>query len=309
MATKEQIQQEQQKVLEELNKRYVYVLAAKCEPRGMVYDAKTNQPIPDREYPRTRNLLFASSIIWEGGEDPFSGKERKAGAYPTRYYDGCTTLFVDDQPKDRETIEQLMVRTRDRLFVDGYLETYGYETMLRAYLDDYCSWNEENPRRITTREIILKRLDAEKEREYEDERINLVEEALTKAKNAKTKRMMIHARFLGIPMMDFRTSQPLSEKSIRTEYRKAAIQNPREFLRTYNDDSLHLQAWIEKAIETGEISTSVIPNRASWAKKGVEITDISGLKSREAQLNKLIEFAKSAEGKEFAEQLAALYDK
>jgi hypothetical protein len=64
--------------------------------------------------------------------------------------------------------------------------------------------------------------------------------------------------------------------------------------------------WIEKGLEEGELSTTKIPNRATWARKGVVICDISGFTSYEATLNRLIEEAKTNE--EFATQLKALYN-
>lgn len=307
MPKNEVLFKEEENVLENLNAKYVYVLSLRNDVRGRVYDADGN-PVKDPEYPSRRNLLLRSSIAWPGGQDPFSKKDRPAGKYFIRYYDSCTTLFVDDQPKEKETVDQLLAATRELHFIKGYLEVYGYEVMLRNYLD-WCSWNEESRYRISRVDAVFKLLDTEKIRRAEAATFDKVEEAMDLAKKAKSKHMRIHAKFLDIADVDLQTMQPLSDESIRTEYRKMAMHNPDLFIRTYNDKSIHLKAWIELAIGKGDISTTTIPNKAVWPKSGEIIGDISGLQSKEGILNKLIEIAQSSEGAPFKEKLEVLYNK
>lgn len=287
--------------------RYTYVIATKNEPRGKVFDEAGNKR-PDAEYPARRNVLLRSSIVWPSNTiDPFSGKPRQAGRHLIRYYDGCTSLFVDDQPKEKETIDQLIASTRELYLVNGYAHIFGYDRMLKLYMD-WCSWNSDSPYRVAQIDPVFRLLDAEKEREMEAVGIDEMEKALENAKNADVKKMRVHAHFMDVPTIDFATSLPLSDKAVRTEYRKAAMSDPKRFNRTFNDKNMHLKYWIEKAIETGEISTTKIPNTAAWAKKGVTICDISGLQSYESILHKLIEFASSTEGEDFNSQLKALYN-
>lgn len=298
--------EDQEEILADLNLKYVYVLSQRSDPRGRVFDMDGN-PLKSPEYMGRRNLLLRSSIVWPGGKDPFSGKERPRGRYLIRYYDGCSTLFVDEQPQLKETIDTFVASTRELHFVRGYLEIYGYETTLKNYLD-WCSWNEESPYRVKKVDAVFKLLDSEAARVVEADNLNRMEEALEKAKNAKPKHMRIHAKFLEIPELDFITSAMLSDDAIRTEYRKVAMNKPELFLRTFNDKTLHIKYWIEQALQTGEISTSILPNQAVWAKQGLEICNISGLKSKEGILNKLIEFSQTAEGEEFKTHLEGLYN-
>jgi len=287
----------------EVDTRHCYVLAAKNEHRGMVFDDK-NRPRPDNEYPRQRNVLMRSSIIWpKDAKDPFvADKIRTKGRYLIRYYDGCSTLFVDDQPKDKEHIEQLARSTREQYFINGYWYVNDYDTMLKTYAD-WCSWNENSPYRVPSIDPIFKLLDIETEKKAEAEDLDAMEKALELAKKADKKKMLVHAKFLDVPTIHYITSQPLSEASVRTEYRKAAQSNPKHFIKTYNDKTLSVRFWIEKLLENGEISTTVVPNNAAWSKKGVVICDISGLKDKQLILNKLIEFSQTDEGKEFSEHL------
>jgi hypothetical protein len=303
----------QEEVMTDMNTKYVYCLVRKNEQTGKVFD-EAGRVRTEPDYPPNRNLLIRSSIIWDGSPDPFTidektgeGKKRAKGRHMIRYYDGCTTLFVDDQPKDKETIDNHMSNTRQLRFLNGLLPVYGYDMMLKAYMD-MASWNGESKYRVSTVEVIYKLLNTEKEMQLEDDILDEVEEAMQNAKEASDKHMLIHAKFLGIPEIDYKSGNPLTIRSIRTLYRKEAKNHPKNFNRTFNDKTIHIKSWIEKALEVGEISTTLIPNKAVWGKKGSEICDISGLKSAEGILNKLIEFSQSADGEEFVIQLKALYN-
>jgi hypothetical protein len=309
--------------IDALTSRFGYVLFKKNDPRGRIYDGKTGSPLQDKEYKPRQNLLYRSSIVWDGSDAVFE-KKKEDGSYDTnsrlisghragkqiiRYYEGCTSLFEDEQPKDRDVMAQLVEATPERVFADGYLFVYGYEDMLKKYLD-ICSWNADSDFRIPTVEPVFKALDSEASAESEADRLDKIEEAMELAKKASEKKMMIHCQFLGVETVDLKTLNPLSEKGIRAGYRKAALKDPFEFIRSYNDTSIQLQSYIEKAMQTGLISTTIIPNQAAWSKKGTIICDLSGLKSPDAILNKLVEFAKSdsEQGSAFKEMLTALYE-
>lgn len=293
-------------------KKRVYVLAQKNTRRGRVFDENGN-PRGEAEYKPRQNLLFRSSIRWDGSDlvaDPKSGKRisgQPIGKRTLRYYDGCTTIFADEQPTDRETLQGYMDTTRERLFANGYLEVYDYEDMLIKYLD-MCSYNGESPFRIPAIPAIFLPLDSEKQAQADSEILDDLEEALGYAKKADFKKMKIHSQFLGISELDLKTGNALSEKALRTEYRKKAKENPSRFIETFNDKSIQVSSWITDALKIGEISTTLIPNKAVWAKKGAVICDMSGIKSEEGVLNKLIEFSNLPEGEEFMTQLRALYN-
>lgn len=287
--------------------KIVYVLCTKNEARGRVYDVD-GRPLKDPEYPRGRNLLLRSSVNWKGEKDPFTGKDRPKGRYLIRYYDGCTSLFIDDQPKDPTIMEPLVAGTRKLSFEYGYLSIDEFDTMLKTYCD-WASWNEGSPYKNRRVDSIFKLLDTETMRREESIKVDKIEEALALAKKAPVKHMRVHARYLEISEIDSQTMRALSDDAIRTEYRKAAMHNPDEFIKTFNDKSIHLKHWIGIAIASGELSTTIIPNRVVWAKVGVEVCDTTGLTTNEGILNKLIEFAKTEAGTEFRERLETLYNK
>lgn len=285
----------------------VYVLCMKNETRGRVYDAD-GRPIKEPEYQKRKNLLLRSSVNWPGGKDPFTDKDRRRGRYLIRYYDGCTTLFIDDQPKDPTIIEPLMAGTKELFFNYGFLMIDEYDTMLKTYCD-WASWNEGSLFRNQRVNPIFKLLDNEVLRREEAANMDSIEEAFALAKKAHVKHMRVHAKYLEISDIDPQTMRALSDEAIRTEYRKAAMHNPAEFIKTYNDKSIHVKHWINLAVSSGDLSFTLIPNRVVWAKIGVEVCDTTGLTTNEGILNRLIELAKTESGAEFKERLEAVYGK
>ena len=303
----EAISFEEDDVVQDEGGNIVYVLCVKNEARGRVYDVD-GRPIKDPEYPKRRNLLLRSSINWPGGEDPFSKKIRPRGRYLIRYYDGCTTLFIDSQPDAPQVLEPLIAGTREQHFIDGYLMVDSFDKMLKTYCD-WASWNDGSPYRVQKVGAIFKLLDTEEMRRKEANDLDLVEKALEIAKKASVKHMRIHAKFLDVAEVDSQTMRALSDSAIRTEYRKAAMNNPKFFIETYNDKSMHIKHWIELAFANGELSSTQVPNRIVWTKRGIEVCDTSGLQTMDGIMNKLIELAQTDLGTEFKFALEALYNK
>ncbi len=289
----------------DINTKYVYHMYNKNEKRGRVFD-EHGTPRGEPEYPPRRNVLLRSSILWPGGKDPFSGKERAKGKHLIRYYDGCTTLFVDEQPREKDIIEQLVSNTREVVLLGGYASVYGYDTMLKMYMD-WCSYNVNSPYKVPTVENIFVLLDNDKKAKEEEIRLDKIEEATKMAKDASEKKMMIHAKYLGIPFRDMITGNELSPSAIRTAYRKIAMDDPARFIMSYNDKSIQVATYVQTAMETGEISTNLIPNKAVWRSGQSEICDISGIKSQEGVVAKLVEFSQGEDGGSFYDQLRALY--
>lgn len=304
--SKEAVEKTFEEILPDINTRYAYVLAQKNEPRGKVFDENGNKR-GEPEYKPHLNLLMKSSIVWDGKEDPFSKKPRAKGRHQIRYYDGCTTLFVDDQPQDLKTITQLEESTRALSFSHGFLFVYGYDTLLKIYLD-WCSYNEDSPYRIPASRSIFKSVNTEKQSEIEAALLEAEDEARELAKNAPVAKMKIHAKYLGIPFEDMVTNQPLSDTAIRVEYRKMAKADPRRFTKSYNDKTIEITNWVTEALNTGQISTTVIPNQAVWAKGNTFICGIDGLKAQHLIIEKLVEVTQTDEGSDFLAQLKALYN-
>lgn len=280
-------------------KKYMYELVEELPVRELpvvMVDAKTNRSYsqPHQKHQPFRNLLFTSQIVWKG--------QRRT----LRYYDGCTTLWVDEQPKDKDIIDQYIKQTKKRDFVKGVLGIEGYDRMLLIYME-LCSWNAESKYRTRTANAIFVPLNSEKRANEITSKLDLIEEAMRLAREAKPTKMKIHAGYLGIPETDWESGNDLTEGEIRAMYREKASENPKHFIDTYGNQAIEINYYIDKALQDGTISNKFNPNKATWGTKNIEICDISGLKSNEAISQKLFEFSQSEQGAEFLIQLKALY--
>jgi len=276
------------------NKRYVYQLATEnMSTEKPVIDAKTQKPLPHKKFKPYQNLIMTSQIVWNNGR------------IGIRYYDGCESIFVSQQPKEKDVIDQLIQSTRRRAFLEGKLVVEGYEKMLLLFLS-ICSWNTDSQFKTTTSTAIFTPQNSDKVASSEAERLDKIEKAMMLAKEAPLKKMLIHSNYLGIPSKDYDSGNELSEKEIRIEYRKAASKNPVSFIESYGNQTLEIKYYIEQALMSGLINNKLNPNKAVWGKNNSIICDISGLKTNDAISQRLFEFSQSEEGEEFLVQLKAI---
>lgn len=277
-------------------KKYMFELAEKNLPREKpVIDMHTMRAAPPKPYIPYRNIVLASMIIWKGQREMI------------RYYDGCDTIFAKDQPKDKDVIAQFQAQTLKRQFIDGKFGCYGDERMLLLFLLA-CSFNGKSDFRTRSADVVYIPTDAAAKAVAEEERLNQIEQALELAKNATEAKMMIHADYLGIPLEDFDSGNPLSKKEIRTAYRLEASRDAKRFIESYGNKALETKYYIKKALVAGLIDTHTNANKALWKSSSREICDISGLKNFDAILERLLEFSLLEDGEEFKIQVMALYN-
>lgn len=280
----------------DVNKRYVFELAVKNLERELpVINMVTKRPAIHKPFKPFQNIVLSSQIVWKG--------QRRN----IRYYDGCTSIFTEDQPKEKDTIDQLIRQTRRRDFIDGKFSCFGDERLLLLYLN-ICSWNGESEFKTRTSDTVFIPSNKDKQATIESKRLDEQEEALRLAKEASETKMMIHAHYLGIPLTDYDSGNELSVKEIRTEYRKRALQEPSKFISSYGNKAIETKYYIDKALEQGLITNKFNPNKATWSNSNTEICDISGLRSSEAIGERLLEFSQLEEGQEFQVQLRALFN-
>lgn len=280
------------------SKKYMFELAMENPPRDLpvvMMEGQKTYYAPVKKFKPWHNIVLTAQIVWRGN--------RRI----VRYYDGCETIFADKQPKDRELINQLIAQTNKDRFIlrDGKVGFYGDDRMVLLYLM-IASWNVDSLFRTRTADGIFKSVNADKIATKESEKLDETETALQYAKDAPRTKMLIHAAYIGIPTVDWDSGNERSEAEIRTDYRKEALRNSSEFLKSYGNKSIEIRYYINKALEKGTITNRTNPNKASWGSSGREICDISGLKSNEAIGQKLFEFSQTEEGEEFVLQLKAI---
>lgn len=276
-------------------KKYMFELAAQNMERELpIMNMRTNRQEPHKKFKPYQNIVFTSQIIWKG--------ERRI----LRYYDGCTSIFADEQPKDEKSIEQYIRQTKRRDILEGKFGCFGDEKMLLMYLN-ICSWNTESPFRTRSANEVFKPVNADKIATQETERLDKIDEALKLAKEASTLKMNIHANYLEIPTIDYESGNVMTENEIRAAYRKEALKNPVEFIKSFGDKTLEIKYFINKALEQGIISNKYNSNKAAWQKSNNVICDISGIKSNEGIAARLLEHSQLPEGEEFVIQLKSLF--
>jgi hypothetical protein len=191
-------------------KKYMFELAAPNLEREMgilEVEGQKARMIPTPKFKPYLNLVLTSQIIWKG--------QRRI----VRYYDGCTSIFADEQPKDKEEINEYIKVTKPRAFLEGKLGVFGDDKMLLLYLY-ICSWNLESPFRTRSANAIFVASDTIKIATAESAKLDETERALDLAKNASRTKMLIHAAYLNIATEDFDSGNELTDAEIRTKYRK-----------------------------------------------------------------------------------------
>lgn len=278
-------------------KKYMFELAAKNMEREMPVievDGQKSRAIPTDRFKPYQNIVLTSQIIWKG--------QRRI----LRYYDGCTSIFADEQPKDKEEIDQFIKVTQPRAFLKGKFGAYGDEKMLLMYLN-ICSWNANSPFRTRAANEIFIAADTLKIATTESAKLDQTEQALQLAKDASRVKMLIHSAYLGIETEDFDSGNELTDTEIRTKYRSRALRDAAYFIESYGNKAIEVKYYINQALLKGLITNKFNPNKATW-QNAREICDISGLKSNEAIGEKIFEFSQLEDGQEFVIQLRALFN-
>lgn len=280
----------------EPHKKYMFELASPNPEREMPVievDGQKSRAIPTDKFKPYQNIVLTSQIIWKG--------QRRI----LRYYDGCSSIFADEQPKDKEEIDAFIKVTQPRAFLKGKFGAYGDEKMLLLYLS-ICSWNANSPFRTRSSNAIFIASDTVKIATAESAKLDETEKALQLAKDASKNKMLIHAAYLGIPTEDYDSGNELTDAEIRTKYRRRALQDSAHFIESYGNKAIEIKYYIKQALLKGLITNKFNPNKLTW-QNGKEICDISGLKSNDAIEEKTFEHSQLEDGQEFVIQLRALF--
>lgn len=297
--TKEKVLSKEERFLAQVfepEKKYMFELAEENPERQLpVIDMHTKRAAAQPKFRPYQNIVMTAQIIWKG--------QRRG----VRYYDGCDSIFIDEQPKDKDAIEQFIRQTQRRQFIDGKYGCFGDERMLLLFLY-ISSFNGESEFRTRSANIVYKPCNSDKRATAESEKLDQAEQALELAKNAPYSKILVHADYLGIPLKDFDSDNDLTEKEVRTAYRMEALRNAKLFLESYGNKKLETKYFIKKALSLGLIDYISTPNKALWKSSGREIKDISGMKSFSAVLESLFEFSQLEEGEEFKVQVTALFE-
>lgn len=291
--------------VEVAQEKYVYYLVNKNPQLNNTVEIRSNKTVPTEDYPPTVTIPNQSSVAWPGGKD-WDGENRPRGLYIIRYYVGCSSLFADKQPKDKDILEQFLKNPGNEItFGKGRVEISAYDTMKKLFMD-MASFNQDSPYRAAHVKVFYKAYNEFNEKEAEGDLLDQQFEAMGLAKKATEKQIRFHAKYLGIPTFNQDTGMDRPLKLIKVDYLKAASADSKKFISTFSDTSLKIKHWISEAIANGNINTTLQPNKAIWQNSKSEICDIPGSSKTDVIITHLFEFAQKKEGEEFLNQLRSL---
>lgn len=278
-------------------KKYMFELASKVPermlPASEIYNNQS-RTLKHRPFNSYQNIVYTSQIVFNGQR------------VVIRYYDGCDTIFVSGQPKEKDILDTLIAQTKRRAFLEGRFGIHGDERMLLLYML-MCSWNVESPFRTRTATPVFVSLDKSKMVTAQSKKLDAIEEALKLAKEASDSKMFMHGAYLGISTLDDDSGNELTPDEFRVEYRNKATQDPIKFKESYGDKKIEIRYYIQDAWSKALLNNKQNPNRVTMGDKNTDVCDISGLRSPEAICDRIYEFSQTTEGEEFQLLLKALY--
>jgi len=226
--------------------------------------------------------------------DPGKGKYRSI-----RYLIGVDTIWEDEQgDMDKQALKRLTPRrfqlTDGKLVVDANDKAQLEFLMLSNY-------NEGTKDRVQGKFPLYRLVDNTSKEEQALQFMKASRKAAAIAEDASEEDMMIHVSYLGIQTVD--NGQNKSKAGIRAAYIKYASENPKMFLKSYQNPLAKVFVQVRNAIVNGVISTTKVKGQAHWAETDALIITIPEGKN---EVDFLANYATSAEGKSFKERLAEL---
>jgi hypothetical protein len=130
--------------------------------------------------------------------------------------------------------------------------------------------------------------------------LDIQDDAIIAAKTATNiEDIKAHLAYMNVPIVDG-FNQLLSDEGIKNAYRKAARTNPALFMKSLENPAVKLTSVIKAKIANGDIDLTKVKGQAFWGETGALITALDLTKD---PVENLVEFAASANGKDFNKKL------
>lgn len=242
------------------------------------------------------------------GAPPYQPKAQIAPSLPVyddkrkisreiRFVEGVNTFWVDEQ-KDvpKESISQ---RQWTPTFINGTLTLRSpVDNMKILFMFAHDQYDDIKQRvgqkvKFTLANKTLNAEDLSKQLDTQDE-------AIISAKTATNMdEIKAHLAYMNISILDG-FNQVMSDDAIKIAYRKAARSNPELFMKSFGNPAVKIKASIKAKIASSEIDLNKVKGQAHWGETGALITALDLTKD---PVDFLVEFAASANGKEFLKKL------
>ena len=243
-------------------------------------------------YPPYKRFPNTDVIVWEDGTRAI------------RWLPGFQSIFVDEQEAGNRVIPDNVLNNPNNRFeiIDGDIKVRPHEKTKIAFLD-ICNRNADSEHRTGTIAPLFRRYSEEGKVDELSLKQDKQKEALSKAYEAEEEQIAFHARYLGIPLLDAATSATRTLKAVKADYVQKAIENPDEFLKTFDDEDLKVKYYISKAIEESKISLKLIPGKAAWTETKAEICEIPNVTDEVVLINEIFSFSQKPTSEGFLKKL------
>lgn len=264
---------------------------------------KQNEKLRDDTPPYPPYLRFPNTdvIQWNFGTE----KEPDWGERAIRYLRGYPTIFVDEQEKNGRVVPENVLNNPNNRFeiINGDVTAKPHEKARIQFLD-ICNRNSNSPYRTGKIPTLFSRHSEVARTQNLKAKQGLQKEAFEKAFAADETQVAFHAKYLGIPLIDAATTATRDYESVLTDYRQMAIDNPKKFIETYDDQDLKLKYKIERAIEDNVISLRIIPGKAVYTATKAEICDVPEKAELKTVVDTLFLFSQGKGGADLLKKLA-----
>lgn len=262
---------------------------------------KIRQDTP--EYPPYRNFSNTDIIRWNWGTE----EKPDWGERAIRFLSGFPSIFVDEQEIGNRVIPDRVLNNPKNQFElnNGIIAVNSHELAKIQYLD-YCNLNEDSPYSTGKKQPLFSRYSETKRVDDLKKKQNLQREAMEKAFSADEAQVAFHAKYLDIPIVDSQTSATRDYEAVLADYRQIAMDDPKTFLKTFDDEDLKLKYKIGVAIEENFINLKLIKGKAVYTATKEEICDVPVSEDVKHVIDALFLFSQKKEGSILVKKMSEL---
>lgn len=241
------------------------------EPTAVIYrlikENKKNRPDTPR-FPPYKRFPNTDVIV--------ENKQTRA----IRWLPGEKSIYVDEQEANGRVIpESVLINPNNRFeIIDGDVNVKPHEKQKIDFLDK-CNRNADSQHRTGTVESLFSKYTPDREAKERVEMLNKKAEAIKLAQSADDDQLVYHVNELRIRLIDDETGQSREEAAIRADYLSVAMDDPKRFLDTFNNEELKDKAAIKKGLNQNIISVALIPGKIAWVETSEPICDLEAGKA------------------------------
>jgi hypothetical protein len=196
--------------------------------------------------------------------DPKANKQRKI-----RLLTGVSTIFVDEQ---KDIDKDYINRNKRSLEFSNKVCTIQPYDQTAIQFAEMCNSNVDNEKRFGVKPVYFTVWNPLKEAQIAAKAQMQMLEAMQKAATMPADKMMRHAVYLGIPLID-EVGGKAKEQAIRNLYMLKANQQPEKFLASAENPEVDISWAVKSLVINGTIDLNKQANQAYWNDGGY-ITNI-----------------------------------